>query len=506
MNRRRFLHTLALSGIAATASRVPAIAAAGKPFRTPSKLLAGAGTPLRFPADWDGGPIVAAATKQNVWPDTQTDVWTYGGSWPGPTIRVKRGDTFKARMVNMLDEPTIIHWHGMIVPHEMDGHPSQAVGTKESYNYSFPILNRAGMYWYHPHPHHRTAIQAYRGMAGLFIVEDDAEKDLGLPDGGHDIPLVLQDRRIRDSRSEFRYEIVTDDDHIQGFLGDAVFVNGTPDPYLEVAKGLYRFRLLNGANARIFYLSFTDDRPFHIIASDGGLLDKPYKVSLLSISPGERFEILVDFSGDDIGTSVMLRSEETGGGAGYPPPQGAAFPVIRFDVVKEATKTFTIPQTLVPYEQYRAEDAVRERDFILSIKHEGSVGNLDVGHFINGLEFEMDRVDGTIPINELEIWNFRNTSLAPHPMHAHGVQFQVLDRAGNTNLAARDRGWKDTILVLPYQTVRVLVRFNPYPGIYLVHCHNLEHEDHGMMLNFEVTGEPTGVESAAAQIEKLDLK
>ncbi|MCE7933548.1 MAG: bilirubin oxidase [Chlorobi bacterium CHB2] len=504
MNRRRFLHTIALSGVAATAARVPLLGA-GKPLAsTHSTLLAGGGNPLRFPPEWNGTPLVAAQTKQNVWSDAKTDLWTIGGSWPGPTIRAKRGSTFNARLVNMLAEPTIIHWHGLIVPHEMDGHPMQVVGTEGTYDYSFPILNRAGTYWYHPHPHHRTAIQAYRGMAGLFIVEDDAEKELGLPDGEHDIPLALQDRRITPSR-QFTYEVVTDDDHLQGFLGDTVFVNGTPDPYLEVDKGLYRFRILNGSNARIFYLSFTDGRPFHIIASDGGLLDKPYSVTLLSISPGERFEILVDFSGDEIGTSVMLRSENTGAGAGYPPPQGAELPIIRFDVVKEASKPFTIPQTLVPYELYREQDALRERDFILSIRHEGSVGNLEVGHFINDKEFEMERIDETVPMDQLEIWSFRNSSLAPHPMHVHGVQFQVLDRAGNANLVPRDRGWKDTVLVLPYQMVRVLVRFNRYPGIYLVHCHNLEHEDHGMMLNFEVKENSTGVDSIPNRPQKLDL-
>lgn len=502
MNRRRFLHTIALSGVAATAARIPVLGANAPP---PAHLIAGAGNPLRIPDVWDGKPLVAAATKQNVWPDSPTDLWTIGGSWPGPTIRMKRGDTFNARMVNMLTEPTIIHWHGMILPHAMDGHPSQVVGTEGVYNYSFPIINRAGTYWYHPHPHHRTADQVYRGMAGLFIVKDDAEQALGLPDGEHDVPLVLQDRRVRDSR-EFRYQVVTDDDHIQGFLGDTVFVNGTPDPYLEVAKGLYRFRILNGANARIFYLSFTDSRPFQIIASDGGLLDKPYQVNFLSIAPGERFEILADFSNDAIGASVMLRSEETGGGGGYPPPQGAELPIIRFDVVKEASTTFKLPQALVPYELYREQDAARERDFLLSIKHEGSVGNLDVGHFINGKEFEVDRIDEIVPMDELEIWSFRNSSLAPHPMHIHGVQFQVLDRAGNPNLVPRDRGWKDTILVLPYQMVRVLVRFNPYPGTYLVHCHNLEHEDHGMMLNFEVKEQPTGVENETSNIKQIDLQ
>jgi len=462
---------------------------------------AASGNPLRIPPLFTGDTLTAEVTRQEIWPGEMSDVWALGGSWPAPTIRVRRGDTFAVKLLNRLDEPTIVHWHGLIVPHIMDGHPTSVIAPGETYEYSFTVDQRAGAYWYHPHPHHRTGPQVYLGMAGLFIIEDDEEKALGLPDGEYEIPLVIQDRRTN-TAPQLAYELAGSSFET-GLLGDTLFVNGTLDPYLEVEAGFYRFRLLNGSNARVLYVGFDDGRTFKLIGTDGGLLDRPYDMTAVSLAPAERVDILVDFSNDPVGSSIMMKSIRTAGGSGDPPPQGAEMPILRIDVAKESTRTFTAPETLTTIVPFDPAQSVRGRSFELQSLH----GVSEDGHQINGLVYDMHRIDQQVALGDLEIWTFWNRSAQPHPMHVHCTQFQVLDRGGSTDLAPSDRGWKDSVLTLPYQTVRVLVRFDRYEGVYLVHCHNLEHEDHGMMSNFEVVEKTTGVDLfEASESDILDLR
>ncbi len=496
-SRRRFIRTAGGTGLLLGLGSARALAGA-LPASGRRTLAAPEGVPLRFPPPFAGGTMTAEETTANVWPDITTRLWTLGGSWPAPTIRVRRGETFSARLVNRLQDPTIVHWHGLIVPHDMDGHPSNAIDPMGAYDYSFKVDQRAGTYWYHPHPHHLTGEQVYMGMAGFFIVEDDEEAGLGLPDGEYDLPLLLQDRRLGGVRDMIYAPIIND--HEDGYLGDTPFVNGTPDPYHEVARGLYRLRILNGSNARIFNIGFADGRTFHLIASDGGLLDRPYQAKNVSISPAERVEILVDFSGDPIGTSVEFRSIRTAAGTGNPPPQGAEMTLLRFDVVREATETFTVPEALSTVERIDPSLSVRDRTFELQVRH----GASEDGHLINGLPYRIERVDWNVPFGDVETWTLWNRSSNPHPMHIHGTQFQVLDRAGSTALPPAELGWKDTVLVLPFQTMRILVRFDRHEGVYLLHCHNLEHEDHGMMANFTIGG-TVGVDDPEP-IVKLDLQ
>jgi len=489
LSRRHFIR-LAGGAVAIATTRERATGMTRGAMSAKAGALYGAaeGNPLRIPPTFSGDTLTAAATRLKIWPDVETDVWTYNGTYPGPTIRVRRGDTFSVKLVNELAEPTITHWHGLIVPHKVDGHPMDAIASGETFDYSFTVDQRAATCWYHPHPHTRTGAQVYMGLAGLFIIEDDEEQALGLPDGEFDVPLVIADRRAVASH-QFTYELVGDD-HTDGYLGDTLLVNGTPDPYLDVVPGMYRFRILNGSNARILTLGFGDGRPIRLIATDGGLLDKPYDVPLLSLAPAERAEILVDFSGD-LGSSVVLKSVRTTASVGDPPPQGVEMNVIRFDVAGESTKQFQVPEQLSTIVRYDPNDAVGERQWEMGIYHP----NPEIReHLINGLTYDMQRIDAQVPLGDLEIWTFKNTSFLPHPMHVHGTQFQVLDRAGNPKLVPQDSGWKDTVLVPPSQKLRILIRMTPHTGVYLVHCHNLEHEDHGMMSNFEVVEKTTGVD------------
>lgn len=457
------------------------------------------GNRLRIPRDWAGEALVAAVTQNEVWPGTSTELWTLGGSWPGPTIRIRRGATLDVEIINRLAEATTVHWHGLRVASQFDGHPVDAIAPGASFRATFPIANRAGTYWYHPHPHERTAPQSYRGMAGLFIVEDDEEQELDLPRGAYDLPLVIQDRFLEGRRS-FDYA-PTSAQRLNGMLGDTAFVNGTPEAYHEVDAGRYRLRILNGSNARILRLGFTDGRRFEVIATDGGLLDRPYEVAETLLAPAERVEIIVDFSDVAEGEQVLLASLQFGT-ASTPEQQGWPLDILRLVGSGRAGHSGATPPTLASVDRLDRDAVVSEQNFVLQ------TSPIPIGghhHKINGVVFEMDRIDARIPLGELQLWELRNDHTMPHPMHLHGTQFQVLDRDGAALVDPRDMGWKDTVQLQGKEVVRLLVRFDEYQGTFLLHCHNLEHEDDGMMINVAVEG-PGAVGEEEEQPTELDLR
>jgi FtsP/CotA-like multicopper oxidase with cupredoxin domain len=452
----------------------------GKVFALDTGLLTElTGNPLRFPPLFtNGGTMTLASSNVVVWPATTTQVVAISGSYPCPTVRVQRGATFSATLVNQLAEPATAHWHGLIAPENMDGHPKDPVAPGGSFTYSFPIVQRAGTYFYHAHSHMLTAEHVYKGFAGLFIIDDDSEIPLGLPRGNFDVPLVIQDRRSV-YQPQFTYA-PTMLDTMNGYLGDTVLVNGTPDPYFEVSRTLYRFRLVNGSNARVYKIGFADNHPFHIIATDGGLKDQAVSATSFFLSPGERVDILMDFSSYAFGQNVVLKSLPFTGGGGS---QGLDLNIIRFDVTGSQSSGGVVPSSLPPINYHSPSEVARTRTFTLTMSMGG--GGM---HKINNRSFDLNRIDEEVPGNQLEEWRIVNGTTEFHPMHIHGVLFQVYSRNGNTNLPPSDKGWKDTVLVNPSETVRLLVKFVNYNGIYLFHCHNLEHEDDGMMMNFRVSG------------------
>ncbi|MBT8338095.1 MAG: multicopper oxidase domain-containing protein [Gemmatimonadetes bacterium] len=437
------------------------------------------GSPLQLPPTLrpDGLSLTAREGTVSLGPGQTSRAWMYDDLLPGPTLRGRTGDGVRMTLVNGLQEETVVHWHGVDAPEHADGHPRLAVGPGATLAYDFTLENRAGTYWYHPHPHERTAIQTYRGMAGFFLVDDADSDALDLPAGSREVPLVLQDKRL-DGSGEIVYA-PSGPDIMTGFLGDVPFVNGTPFPYLPVDRTLYRFRLLNGSNARIFDLALTTGLSFVLIGNDGGFLERPETLQSILLGPGERVDVLVDFTGAPAGDTVVLQSRAFSL-AGPPSSQGVAMDLMRFVISSAPAAPRALPEALPALPASPPTEGVPQQTFSFS----SGMGR----HRINGSAFQMDRVDARIPLGEPQVWRFLNASPVPHPVHLHSAQFRVRSRIGGRGrLYPWEGGLKDTVLLMPFESVEVVVHFVRHRGLYLMHCHNLEHEDDGMMLNFEVT-------------------
>lgn len=442
------------------------------------------------------------------------------GTYLAPTLRLKKGQKIRLILNNNLPAQSILHWHGLHVPANMDGNPMYAINEGESYVYEFEIRNRAGTYWYHAHTHGVTARQVYSGLAGLFIVSDEQEQVLNLPSGDFDVPLVIQDRSFdTDNQLSYSSHMMQ---RMQGFLGEQIFINGRPEFVLPVATRAYRLRLLNGSNSRIYKLAWDDDTPVTVIGVDGGLLECPEQHSYVMLAPGERLELWMDFSGRAVGTELTLRSLSfaasthggsmgmMGGGMGMgrggmmgggmmsvsPLPSGSDYPVIKFRVTQKEQSNAILPKVLTPITALCVKDtqnAENPKTISLSMQHMSAL--------LNGRSYQMNDIqpDEVMPLNTLQLIEFDNgfsgggmgmMMAMPHPMHLHGEQFQVVKR--EVNSGSQDNyqmvaagfvkgGWKDTVLVMPGEKVTILKPFNDFKGIFMVHCHNLEHEDMGMM-------------------------
>ncbi len=377
------------------------------------------------------------------------------------------------------------------MPGIMDGGPPREILPGESWDLKYKVVNPAGTYWYHPHPHMITAVQATKGIAGMIIVQDPEEAALDLPRtyGVDDIPVVIQDRRFL-ATGEFAL----------GPYGDSVMVNGTPHPYLECPAQVVRLRLLNGSNSRVYKLGFDDGRTFSVIAGDAGLLNAPANVDRLSLSNGERAEILLDLSGMQ-GDSLMLTSygselPNTVPGSGNILWESSTLNGIDFDVLRiRVTASTATPVTAIPATLGTAQPIPETQAALTRNKNLTGNGMVGMGMFsINGQMFDIDVVNDTVTLGATEIWKFQNYSNMAHPMHVHGTSFWVLDRDGLPP-AEVERGAKDVVLVDAGESVRVIMQFNHttegWPFMY--HCHNLLHEDNMMMLQFIVVDPTLGV-------------
>jgi FtsP/CotA-like multicopper oxidase with cupredoxin domain len=441
--------------------------------------------PLTFPASQSSGftltPQLTSGADVN---GAALNVYGYeSGAILGPTLRFERGQTVSVNVKNQLNEVTNVHWHGLAVPPSMDGQPHQFIQPGSSFLYSYTVNQRAATYWYHPHPHGDTARQVMLGLAGLLVVTDDEEAALNLPHGDRELFLVLQDKRI--AGNEITYAPTTAE-IMTGFMGDRVFVNGIYAPYHAVNRMHYRVRILNGSNARVYHLALSDGKSFTVIGNDGGLLAAPESVTSALLAPGERLDVLIDFSTSQLNEEIFLVSKPFDGGSS----QGhEEFRIMKFTVTGNETDSFQIPSALSVITSLSESQSTKTRTFDISNPHDSMGGHMHSGHTINGVSYDESHIDEHVETGAIEIWTFDNSiGGEPHPMHLHGVQFQILDRTGGRGmLEPYEKGWKDTVLLLPEESVRVIVPFGTYTGSYVFHCHNLEHEDDGMMLQYELS-------------------
>ncbi|MBO0892464.1 MAG: multicopper oxidase family protein [Acidothermales bacterium] len=459
-----------------------------KPFTVPLPIPPVAEPTRRTPDAWYYDIPVREAEAE-ILPGLKTRIYGYDGIFPGPTIVSRRDRRTVVRHSNELPVPIAVHLHGGHTPHGSDGYPTDLVLPKGGWPhdtmpgdiahgsraYVYPMRQRAMTLWYHDHRMDFTGPQVYRGLAGFHLVHDDEEDALPLPKGERDIPLLICDRSF-DADGAFLYPALdpklvappgVKEAYMDGVLGDVVLVNGAPWPELEVTATRYRFRILNASSARRYQLTL-DPQPsggkaFVQVGSDGGLLAGPNPLDRVEIAQAERFDVVVDFSRFEVGSTVTMTNGFGDGGTKN---------VMRFRVARKAPDDSAVPKRLGDLEVLRTGQAkvTRRFDFQQGTLH---------GHqawLINGKPFDPDRIDAAPPLGQVERWRF--TTDIRHPIHVHLDPFQVLG-GGDYR-----KGWKDTVDMRSGETVDVLVRFSDYAGKYVLHCHNLEHEDMAMMANF----------------------
>jgi spore coat protein A len=456
-----------------------------------------------------------------------TTVWGYNGSYPGPTLETTVGKPITVKWINDLpsrghylsvdtcphgpnywrdSSRTVVHLHGGHVPARVDGQPEFDFMPGEFDTYVYPNFNQLpATLWYHDHSLGITRLNVYMGLAAYYLLRpdcavtpNDPECNGSLPGKEFEVPAVIQDRSFNEDGSlSYPTTIVGG-----GFFGDKVLVNGKVWPFLNVMQGKYRFRFINGSQARTYTLrleNLADPAqviPFTLIGTDGGLISAPINLSTIHMVPAERFDVVIDFAGFTAGTEIVLRNDET------------TLPllpnVMKFIVMGQAGHTADLPATLTPVTPIPEQDAVATRWFNLKKVAEACAGSEWLIESLDGPDPATANVIGEhwddiseFPVKEqIEIWEFINESDMMHPMHVHLVQFQVLDRCplggGQCEpLAPHELNtWKDTVRVSPGERVRVIMKFEDYVGKFPYHCHLLDHEDHEMMRQFQVTNDP----------------
>lgn len=415
--------------------------------------------------------LVIQNAQHSFFDGLSTSTYAINGTYLGPTLIIRNGSNVSINYTNTLGERVSMHGHGMHVPANMDGSTHQEIAPGASWSARYRVNQTACTNWYHPHTLHRTGAQTYKGLGGLIIVEDAQSDALNIPKryGEDDIPLVLQDRKF-DENGQFIYA-----PNMRaipfGYVGETFIANGAVEPTFDAEAKEIRFRILNGSNSSIYELGFADGRSFKQIATDNSFLESPVSMTRLLLSPAERAEIVVNFSGE-LGKTLALREFR----------HNKTF--VNIKVSKEAVSTTSVPSRLTTLAKLNPADATYTRVFNL----EGKMGE---GLVINGKSMDPSRIDEHVPVNKVEIWEINNRMPIDHNFHIHGTHFKLLERNGNSSISANERGYKDTIFVPGRQSVKVIVKMTDYTDAnvpYMYHCHFLEHEDNGMMGQFVVTG------------------
>ena len=461
-----------------------------------------------------------------------TRLWAYGTSSPGPTFEARSGQGILVEWANELprqhflpidhhihgaeaDKPevrTVVHLHGAKAPPESDGYPENWYVPGKSALYHYPNRQDAAMLWYHDHALGINRLNVFAGLLGAYLLRDDVEDSLNLPSGKYEIPLIFYDR-IFDLEGQLNYPVSGDAKApwTPEVFGDAIVVNGKIFPYLEVEPRKYRFRVLNGANGRFFHLSLSNNQAFHQIGTDQGLLPAPVELKRVVLAPGERADLIVDFSGS-AGEQLVVKND--------------GFNVMQFRVAghaqdkdhdkdkkdkddkkapqDDAIVASVLPAVLRPVARIPESAAVKTR--MLSLIEVGDKALRPVMMLLNNAHWNMPVTENPV-LDSTEIWNLINTTDDSHPIHLHLVRFQILDRRSfdaQTYLREEksvflgppippdpsEAGWKDTVRAEPGMITRIITRFEGYTGRYVWHCHILEHEDNEMMRPYDVIAKP----------------
>ncbi|OZM70379.1 copper oxidase [Amycolatopsis antarctica] len=520
LSRRRFFGLAGGAGVLLTAGvAVPRLL--DRPARTGEQLVSQVPlpepfrVPLPIPRTLDpigSGPyedryeIVQRLGTSEIVPGLRTPIWGYDGTFPGPTIESTSGRTAIVRHRNELPVPTVVHLHGGRTPPDSDGyatdlvlpvgpnantaaphaghgmHDPAAVITTGVRDYTYPLRQRAAMLWYHDHRMDFTGPAVYRGLAGFHIVRDATEDALGLPRGERELPLMITDRAFNEDGT-FRYPSLdrtlgsgpgVEDDYVEGVLGDVILVNGAPWPLHEVSATRHRLRILNASNARRYDLALDPPPPgggvLVQVGADQGLLETPVAHDDVPIAPAERYDLVVDFGRYPVGSEVTLVNRLG---------SGSTARIMRFRVARPGADDSVVPERLAEPDPLERGDAAVTREFSL---RGGLIGDRH-GWLINGEAFSPARIDARPRLGDVEVWRF--VADLHHPVHLHLVNFRVLSRGGGPP-GPHDAGPKDTVDLRPGESVELIARFDGYRGRYMFHCHNAEHEDMGMMANFEV--------------------
>ena len=437
-----------------------------------------------------------------------THFWTYDGTLPGPTFETRSGEALLVEWRNDLptrhflpidhtlcgagrDRPdvrAIVHVHGAKVPPESDGYPEHWYVPGEAKTFHYPNHQEAATLWYHDHAMGIERLNQYAGLLGVFLVRDEVEDALALPRGQHEIPLVICDRLFY-ADGQLRYPVseIPDAPWVMEVNADAMLVNGRLFPYLEVEPRRYRFRVVNAANARFYYLSLSNGQTFHQIGTDQGLLPAPVPVTRMTLAPAERADLVVDFSGA-AGSSLVLQSQ--------------SFELMQFRVTAKATGAPSppLPRALRKVPRMSEHAAIKRRRLTLNEYLDPKTHTMLM--LLNATRWH-EPVTERPELDSVEIWSLVNTTEDSHPIHLHLVRFQILDRQafdaddlqfkGTMRLMGApvppepfEAGWKDTVRAEPGFVTRIIVRFEGFVGRYVWHCHVLEHAANEMMRPFEV--------------------
>jgi len=406
--------------------------------------------------------------KHTFFTDIETDTFAINSTYLGPTLLIQNGDKVSINYTNDLGESVTMHGHGMHVPPSMDGTAHQPIAPGTTWSAVYTVKQKACTNWYHPHTMNKTAQHVYKGLAGLIIIEDDESRNLDLPKryGIDDIPLVLQDRNISNGQIDYDPNMM---DIMHGYIGDTFIANGAIEPVLDVEAKEIRFRILNGSNSTVYELGFSDGRNFKQIATDNAFWESPVEMKRLILSPAERAEIVIDLT-TALNQNIVFKEFR----------HNKTF--VTVNINKSATLSTTLPNTLTTLERLDPSTVVRTRPFVLS----GMMGSFK----INGKSMDIDVINETVPLNDIEVWEISNDMMVDHNFHIHATHFMLIERNGsNANVAANENGYKDVVYIPSGESVKFIVKMTDYTDTnipYMYHCHFLEHEDAGMMGQFAV--------------------